>query len=1223
MMAAWRLVLLLSILIGQLSYGQSTPDPLLTKAESSNYQATSTHAEVMAFCKALATESPRVTLTTMGNSHEGRNLPLLIMSEHGISKPDDRLTVLCVGNIHAGEVCGKEALMMLARDLARADKPGILTNLNVLIAPIYNADGNEPFHKDNRPGQVGPAHGMGQRANAEGLDLNRDYIKLEAPETRALVRLYREWDPSLVIDTHTTNGSQHRYTLTYGGPRHPATGGALVDYMRETFLPKVGEKLKASSGYNTFFYGNFADEHQRWETYPALPRYGAHYLGLRQRLAILSEAYSYVPYKDRVLCTRDFVHECLKLSAKRHKRLSKLVISARKKALKAPVALRHQLGPFDDKRLVKGKIDGEAKDFLLEYWGKSKATLSADQPYAYLIPANCANIAANLQHHGIEVDELREDTHLTVHDYTLSGVERAEQPFQKHHLVSIERADSKKVRRQVPAGTLLVKTKQDLGALAVFLLEPYSEDGLLTWNFMDEHLGEDGRYPVSYLKEEIPLLTTAARPVAEEREMEQRVTFEMLYGKNAPNLNGKLTSVRWLDDGKSALQTLDGQLYRVDVETGKRSRFFSHKKLKKSLESLAVIDDDEATRLSKRNSWTMNPQRTAAVFEFREDLYHLPFDGSPASRLTNTSGLEELAEFSPDGAFIAFVRGHNLHVVDVASQTETALSTDGNGDDISNGKAAWVYFEELYGRSWKAFWWSPDSRHLAFHRFDSSRLPMFRALNTLPLHGEIVAMRHPKSGDPNPDIQLGVAHVAGGTTKWVDLSAYTEGTFIVSHVGWMPTGDDLYYYVQDRAQTWLDFLTSSKTGGKGTVWFRDTTKAWVESPGDAHAVEDGVIIASERTGWRHLYHYHRKNKTWRALTEGSWEVRTVHHVDDERGKIYFSGTKDSHLAENLYRCDLHSGQIDRLTEGHNAHRVSLDPTGTYFTDNFSDHQTPSKLQLRRCDDGALVRTLDTNPVYKLEELALTETEFLQVPTRDGVMLEAMLIKPKDFDPEKRYPVWFQTYAGPHAPVVREGWSRSRLSDQMLVNQGLIVFRLDPRSASGKGAQSAWTAYRQLGTQEMKDITDGIEWLKEKPCIDATRIGMSGHSYGGYMTAYAMTHSKLFAAGISGAPVTDWHYYDSIYTERYMDTPQNNPDGYQNSSVITAAKDLHGKLLLLHGLMDDNVHLQNATQLIKALQDADKSFDVMVYPEMKHGLHGTHYQRLKIDFISNAFGLANE
>ena len=305
--------------------------------------------------------------------------------------------------------------------------------------------------------------------------------------------------------------------------------------------------------------------------------------------------------------------------------------------------------------------------------------------------------------------------------------------------------------------------------------------------------------------------------------------------------------------------------------------------------------------------------------------------------------------------------------------------------------------------------------------------------------------------------------------------------------------------------------------------------------------------------------------------------------------------------------------LERLTNSAGDHHVTVSSKGNLFIDSHSSHTSPTQVHLYR-SDGSLARTLDTNPVYALAEYRLGRLELVQIKTPDGFVLEGSLLKPADFTPEHRYPVWFMTYGGPHTPTVHDSWSRQRAQDEVLAHLGFVVFRCDPRSASGKGACSTWTAYRQLGVQELKDIESAIDWLTQYPFVDASRIGMSGHSYGGFLTAYALTHSKLFAAGIAGAPVTDWRNYDTIYTERYMNTPQENPDGYNATSVVKAARNLHGKLLLLHGLMDDNVHLQNSAQLLQELQRADKDFEVMFYPRARHGIAGNHYQRLVVDFI---------
>src|SRR5207249_12313287 len=279
----------------------------------------------------------------------------------------------------------------------------------------------------------------------------------------------------------------------------------------------------------------------------------------------------------------------------------------------------------------------------------------------------------------------------------------------------------------------------------------------------------------------------------------------------------------------------------------------------------------------------------------------------------------------------------------------------------------------------------------------------------------------------------------------------------------------------------------------------------------------------------------------------------------------------------------------------------------------SDHASPTQVHLRAAD-GSLVRTLDTNPVYALEEYRRGNYAIVRIPTDGGVALEGSLLTPPDFDPQRKYPVWFMTYGGPHAPTIHDHWDRQRTRDEALAQMGFIVFRCDPRSASGKGAVSTWTAYKKLGIPELADIETAIRRLSGHSYVDASRIGMSGHSYGGFMTAFALTRSKLFAAGIAGAPVTDWRNYDTIYTERYMNTPQENPEGYNATSVVKAAKNVHGKLLILHGIMDDNVHMQNSAQLIDALQGANKDFEMMFYPRARHGIFGAHYQKLPVEFM---------
>ncbi len=373
------------------------------------------------------------------------------------------------------------------------------------------------------------------------------------------------------------------------------------------------------------------------------------------------------------------------------------------------------------------------------------------------------------------------------------------------------------------------------------------------------------------------------------------------------------------------------------------------------------------------------------------------------------------------------------------------------------------------------------------------------------------------------------------------------------------------------------------------------------------------MLSSERTGWKHLYRFAKDGKLLNPITTGEWEARTVHRVDETGGWVYFSGTKDAVTGSNLYRIKLDGSALERLTSGPGTHTVNVSPKSNLFIDAVNDHATPTRVRLCR-NDGNPVRTLDTNPVYALEEYKLGKVEMVQIKCDDGFLLEGQVILPPEFDAAKKYPVWMQVYGGPHLPMVHDSWRGGHVHDQALASLGFVVFHVDPRGGSGKGAVSAWSAYKQLGVQELKDLETAVKWLTAKPFIDGERIGLSGHSYGGFMTAYALTHSKLFAAGIAGAPVTDWRNYDTIYTERYMGTPKDNTKGYDATSVVKSAKSLHGRLLIVHGGIDDNVHLQNTMQFAQALQRADRDFEMMIYPESRHGLFGKHYQRLMIDFM---------
>jgi dipeptidyl aminopeptidase/acylaminoacyl peptidase len=1230
-----RYLLLLVLFTANQVRADKPPAPPRTTAEKSDYQATTRHVDVVAFCEAMLGQSNAVKLDTLGTTHEGRKIPLMIVADPPVSNPSQvgkRTVVAIVANIHAGEVDGKEALLMLAREIATGKKESaLLKDLVLLIVPNFNADGNEKLGK-NRPEQNGPAE-VGTRANAQGLDLNRDFIKLETPEVQALVRLMNTWEPAVLIDMHTTDGSFHRYAVTYDGPRHPATDSRIIGLARDTLLPAIGKRMLDEDKLQSFFYGNFSRNHTRWTSYPPLPRYGIAYVGLRNRLSILCESYNYDSFKDRVRASHDFVYRSLEKIAENRDRIRSTLSEAREATVRGgkkprgddQIALRFRTTALKEPATILGFVEetkdgktintGKPRDYKAELILNCEPTLSVARPYAYLFPATFRKAIDTLQRHSIDVEELREDLELDVEVYRIDKRTESPIPYQKHNLVSIE-ATVRKMTRPMPARTILVRTAQPLGTLACYLLEPQAEDGLAAWNLFDPALAENRDFPVLRLPAPAYITSGKVRPLKVEGQAKKKITLDEIGVNRLPNFAGSpVSGLTWLEDGEHFLQVKDRQLLKVQAATGRATPFLDHEKLARCLASIPGISKREAEMRSRSSSLNMNKSRTGILVEQETDLYYCSFDSDKAVRLTKSPGRKELATFSPDGKHVSFVRDGNLVVVDIAGKAEKSLTNDGS-EVISSGKTDWVYFEEINNRNWNAHWWSPDSKYIAFLRFDDTKLKKFAVVDQIPLHQNVELTRYPLSGDPNPTVKLGTVTVDDGKTKWVPLGDKPE-ELLVTRVGWTPDSANVVHSVQDRTQTWLEIRFASPASEKVETSLRDKTKAWIEDPGPPSFLKDGsYILPREESGWRHLYHLSREGKVIRQLTTGKWEAKSLQSVDEENGWVYFLGMRDSYIGQNLYRVKLDGSGLALLTSGHGDHLAQVSPKCKFIIDTWSDLKTPTKVQLFS-PDGAKVRLLDTNPVYAIDDYEFLPWESVQIKMPDGFLLEGMIITPPNADPNRKYPVWVKTYGGPHTPTIKDVWFAGRVNDQALARAGYVVFLVDPRSASGKGAAAAWTAYKQLGVQELKDLESAVTWLCQRPYVDAKRIGLSGHSYGGFLTSYAMTHSKLFAAGIAGAPVTDWHLYDSIYTERYMLTPKENPEGYAKTSVVKAAKDLHGKLLIIHGLMDDNVHVQNTMRFVDELQKANKDFELMIYPRARHPIMGAHYRKQVLEFMQRA------
>ena len=700
-------------------------------------------------------------------------------------------------------------------------------------------------------------------------------------------------------------------------------------------------------------------------------------------------------------------------------------------------------------------------------------------------------------------------------------------------------------------------------------------------------------------------------------------TLDQIYSPAATTDFSKAPSreMSWIDSNRflfsTSRDTDTSELTTIEASTGKRAGLFDQNKLQKALEELTGVDPDVAHKISHPPSFSFDIRQETIVLSARDDLYLYSLASGRLKQLTSAAGKEEQPEFSPDGRSVAFVRANNLYVIDIADGKEHPLTSDGTGT-VLNGKLDWVYQEEIYGRgTFRAFWWSPDSKRIAYLQLDESPVFPFTIIDHLPVRQGVETENYPKAGDPNPIAKLFIAPRSGGSSIEVKLDKYPPQNRLLVDVLWRPDGSALIYEAQDREQTFLDVNAADPSTGQTPVLFRETTKAWVDRDAPPQFLPNGSMLwLSERDGWKHIYHYSRDGKLLGQVTHGTWEARKLHGVD-ARGWIYFSGTERSSIGQDVYRIRLDGTGLKRLSEQPGTHAVEFSPDFRYYLDRWSDVTTPTQLQLYS-SEGKLVRIVDANPL-PLDEYQLSTPEFVSVPTRDGFLMNAMIIKPANFDPARKYPVYEQTYSGPHAPEVKNAWAgKTYMFHQMLAQKGFIVWICDNRTASGKGAVSEWPLYKNFGELELRDLEDGLSWLESQGYVDSSRVLLNGWSFGGYMTSYALTHSTKWSAGIAGGPVTDWRNYDSIYTERYMLTPEHNPEGYKRSAPRSSAASLHGKLLLLHGTTDDNVHVQNTIQLAWDLEKAHRQFRMMLYPKSRHGIIDPdlvyHLRSLMLDFV---------
>jgi dipeptidyl-peptidase-4 len=679
------------------------------------------------------------------------------------------------------------------------------------------------------------------------------------------------------------------------------------------------------------------------------------------------------------------------------------------------------------------------------------------------------------------------------------------------------------------------------------------------------------------------------------------------------------THLEWLPDG-GLLRIYHKQdqvtLLRVDPET------WETKPLMDSVRFLAALlaagaEEGRAKMALGRGDYVWNRGFDTLLLNVADDLFQVNLKEASAKKLAGHR--PEEPSLSPDGRQVAFLRGNDLYCVEVATGRETRLTTDG-GETRFNGRLDWVYQEEVYGRRQgpRAFWWSPDSRHIAYLSLEDAKVPVFTLVDDRTQPQKLLRTRYPKAGDPNPVARLGVVDLQGHTA-WTQETHPGQET-LITRVTWDPLGR-LLAHISDRTQTWLELHRFEPGGSKLLLREKDRTWQDAEHHGPPLFLKDGGFLwESDRTGHRHIYRHDAEGRLRHAITSGLWDVRGMLGVDETRGLVYFDASERSPIAIHSYRIGLDGQGLTRLTAARGTHQVRWNRAFTSFLDTWSSLEQPVKQALFD-SNGRLVRMIDDNPCPDLKRLKLGTIRLQQVPTRDGFPMETLLVLPPDFDASRKYPVYQHIYGGPDQPQVKDAWGRDLMWWQFLAQNGILVWVCDNRSASNKGKASSEGIYRRLGTQELEDQLDGLKWLGRQGFADLNRVCLEGWSYGGFMSAFAMTHSSAYKLGIIGAPVTNFALYDSVYTERYMGLPDENPAGYAGTDLAAAARNFSGKALIMHGLVDDNVHPQNTVQFIDALLQAGKDFDLRLYPGSNHvSAFGNAWQywdimRARWDFIS--------
>jgi dipeptidyl-peptidase 4 len=719
------------------------------------------------------------------------------------------------------------------------------------------------------------------------------------------------------------------------------------------------------------------------------------------------------------------------------------------------------------------------------------------------------------------------------------------------------------------------------------------------------------------------ILLAAWAAVATAQSERRPLTLEWIFGPEGRAV-ASVPTTSWLDDG--SLVILDNRrasrertFEKLNPSTGQRAAMVDAVRALADLKSVAA--DSEVL------PWPIafDGAGRRALYIFKGDVFTLELAESHFRRLTSTTAEETSASFSPNGRRVAYVRDHDLYCFDLDTNRETRITRDGS-ETLLNGTLSWVYWEEVFGRRDIGYWWAPDSQAIAYLQSDESQVDLAYFTDITPFPPRVIRQRYARAGGANPRVRLGIVELETPNTTWIHLKEPFE--YIV-RAKWLPDGRRLSLETMPRLQTQMSLYFADRKSGAATRILTETDPGWVNMTDDLYFFADGkhFLWPSERDGYMHLYRYRLDGTLVNQVTKGSWALasaggiafwvrQALVGVDEKNDWVYFTALERSSIERHLYRVHTDGSGFTRISKEPGTHRISMSSDTRYFLDRYSDIRTLPALRLHGAD-GSLAQTIAGPRSQLLAAYDIQFAELTSIPADDQFPMPAQIMKPKSFRPDRKYPVIMFVYGGASAPQVLNAWQGDTLWSQMLIDAGYVVVKVDNRAATGISKQLENTIVKRVGEAETPDLVAAARWLKKQTWVDPERLGVWGWSNGGWMTLNLMTRSREFKAGIAVAPVVDWRYYDSKWTEGPMRTPQENAEGYERASLIPRAKDLHGHLLIAFGSYDDNVHPYNEMAFIDALIRAGKKFEMMSYPMRKHGIDDQaatlHLYRLMLDF----------